>query len=188
MDTTFYDVSITHWAYDWIETFYSNGITGGCSSNRFCPNNPVTRSQMAIFLLRSKYGPSHNPPGATGNIFGDVPANAFGAAWIEQMVADGITAGCGNNNYCPNNNVTRAQMAIFLLRAKYGSSYTPPPVGGSTGFNDVPTSHSAAAWIKQLAAEEITSGCGSGNYCPNKTISRAEMAVLLVKAFNLTRP
>jgi hypothetical protein len=76
-------------------------------------------------------------------------------------------------------------MAIFLLKAKYGASYSPPAVGSSTGFGDVPTDHWAAKWIKQLAAEGITGGCGSGNYCPDTPVTRAQMAVFLVKTFNL---
>ena len=80
-------------------------------------------------------------------------------------------------------------MAIFLLRAKYGSDYVPPAVGDEgTGFNDVPSNGFAAAWIKQLAAEGITGGCGGGNYCPNNTVTRSQMAVFLQRTFNLPMP
>jgi hypothetical protein len=75
-------------------------------------------------------------------------------------------------------------MAIFLLRAKHGSTYTPPPATG-TVFGDVTTSTFAAAWIEQLSAEGITGGCGGGNYCPNTSVTRAQMAVFLVRTFNL---
>ncbi|HNC09483.1 MAG TPA: S-layer homology domain-containing protein, partial [Anaerolineales bacterium] len=63
------------------------------------------------------------------------------------------------------------------------ASYSPPPATGT--FSDVPTDYWAAAWIEQLAAEGITSGCGSGIYCPENPVTRAQMAVFLVKAFNL---
>ncbi len=55
----------------------------------------------------------------------------------------------------------------------------------STGFNDVETNDFGAAWIKQLAAAGITSGCGDGNYCPNNPVTRAEMAKFLVSTFYL---
>jgi hypothetical protein len=87
--------------------------------------------------------------------------------------------------YCPDAPVTRAQMAIFLLRSKYGAGHVPPAVGDSTGFGDVAPSDFAAAWIKQLAAEGITSGCGGGNYCPKMAVTRAQMAVFLVRTFDL---
>lgn len=125
---SFNDVPSSHWAYDWIYRLYNAGITSGCASNplRYCPDQIVNRAQMAIFLLKGRYGPNYTPPpvgSSTG--FNDVPTNHWAAAWIKQLAAEGITAGCGSGNYCPDAPVTRAQMAIFLLRAKYGSSFTP---------------------------------------------------------------
>gem|GEM_PF-6817958 len=118
-------------------------------------------------------------------IFSDVPFNGFANSFIERLFNAGVTGGCGNGNYCPDAFVTRAQMAIFLLKAKNGSSFTPPAVGVSTGFADVATNAFAAAFIKQLVADGITSGCGNGNYCPDSDVTRAQMAIFLVKAFNL---
>jgi len=112
---TFGDIT-GHWAEDWIEALKADGITGGCGNGSYCPEAPVTRAQMAIFLLRSKYGAAYNPPTATGSVFGDVPAGYWAAAWIERLATEGITAGCGSGNYCPENPVTRAQMAVFLVK------------------------------------------------------------------------
>jgi hypothetical protein len=117
-------------------------------------------------------------------MFTDVPASLSTADWIERLATEGITAGCGGGNYCPNASVTRAQMAVFLLRAEHGSAYTPPAATG-TVFTDVPASLSTADWIEQLVAEGITSGCGGGNYCPGNAVTRAQMAVFLVRTFNL---
>jgi hypothetical protein len=58
-------------------------------------------------------------------------------------------------------------------------------VGLTTGFTDVSITHWAAAWIKQLALEGITNGCGVGTYCPTSTVTRAEIAAFLVRTFNL---
>jgi hypothetical protein len=185
--TSFTDVSFNYWASSWIERLYRAGITSGCGTNplSYCPEQSVTRAQMAIFLERGIRGPAYIPTAATGTVFTDVPSSHWAAAWIEKLAADGITTGCGGGNYCPDNNVTRAQMAIFLLRSKHGAAYVPPPVGGTTGFADVPINHWAAAWIKQLAAEGITTGCVEGNYCPEDSVTRAQMAVFLVRTFNL---
>ncbi|MCL4275273.1 MAG: S-layer homology domain-containing protein [Anaerolineales bacterium] len=186
---TFVDVPMANSAWSYIESIYYAGITGGCSTNplAYCPNSSVTRAQMAIFLLRGMYGQAYTPPPATGTVFADVPLTHSAAAWIEQLAAEGITGGCGNGNYCPSSPVTRAQMAIFLLRAKYGDDYVPPAASG-TEFLDVPIGHSAAAWIEQLAAEGITGGCGGGNYCPNKSVTRAQMAIFIQRTFDLARP
>ncbi|HXF84952.1 MAG TPA: PQQ-dependent sugar dehydrogenase [Anaerolineales bacterium] len=184
--TTFSDVPASHWAWQYIERLYDSGITSGCATNplRYCPSNTVTRAQMAIFLLRGIHGASYTPPSASGTIFNDVTTSTPGADWIEQLYAEGITSGCGGGNYCPNSSVTRAQMAIFLLRARHGASYTPPPATGMV-FSDVTTSTPGAAWIEQLYAEGITSGCDAGRYCPAGLVTRAEMAVFLVRTFNL---
>jgi hypothetical protein len=184
--STFNDVPLNHSVWAYIEAIYNAGITGGCTTTplNYCPNNSVNRAQMAIFLLRGIHGSAYTPPPATGTVFNDVPSNAFAASWIEQLAAEGITGGCGGGNYCPNNTVTRSQMAIFLLRAKYGSSHTPPAATG-TVFADIPSTAFAAAWIEQLAGEGITGGCGGGNYCPNNPVTRAQMAIFLVRSFNL---
>jgi murein DD-endopeptidase MepM/ murein hydrolase activator NlpD len=185
LSSIFADVPSTYWAYSYIERLYNAGITGGCGTNPliYCPDATVTRAQMAVFLLVAKHGSAYTPPPALGTVFGDVPTSHWAAKWIEALAAEGITGGCGSGNYCPDAVVTRAQMAVFLLVAKHGSAYTPPPATGI--FGDVPTTHWAAKWIEALAAEGITGGCGSGNYCPEAVVTRAQMAVFLVTAFSL---
>ena len=116
-------------------------------------------------------------------MFNDVAAADFAAAYIEQLATDGVTGGCGGGNYCPTNAVTRSQMAVFLLRAKYGATYQPPPATGI--FTDVPLGSFGDAWIEQLTAEGITGGCGGANYCPEDPVTRAQMAVFLVRTFGL---
>jgi hypothetical protein len=184
----FTDVPLTYWANSFIERLYNAGITGGCATNplQYCPEASVTRAQMAVFLLRGIHTSSYTPPGiGPGTGFGDVPPTYWSAAWIKQLATEGITTGCGNGNYCPEHPVTRSQMAVFLLRSKHGASYTPPGVGAGTGFGDVLPDYWAAAWIKQLVTEGITSGCGNGNYCPENPVTRAQMAVFLVRTFGL---
>ncbi|MBI5964614.1 MAG: S8 family serine peptidase [Chloroflexi bacterium] len=183
---TFADVPNTHTAWQYIERLYISGITGGCGTGPliYCPGTNVTRAQMAVFILRAEHGASYVPPPATGTVFTDVPVGSFGAAFIEQLKAEGITSGCTPTTFCPNATITRGQMAVFLLRGEHGSAYIPPSATG-TVFTDVTVSTPYAAFIEQLFAEGITSGCGGGNYCPSSPVTRAEMAVLLVRTFNL---
>ena len=186
--SSFSDVPTSFWAWDWIETLYFNGVTGGCATNplSYCPFTSVSRDQMAVFLLRAEHGKGYIPPAATG-IFGDVPTTYWAADWIEQLYAEGITSGCSASPllYCPTTTVTRDQMAVFLLRAKHGNTYTPPTATGT--FADVPTNYWAAAWIEQLYAEGITGGCSVSplQYCPTSAVSRDQIAVFLVRSFNL---
>ena len=182
----FADVPLDYWAWDWIERLYKAGVTGGCSVTplNYCPDSTVTRAQMAVFLLKGMHGSSYTPPAVgAGSGFTDVATDYWAAAWIKQLAAEGITGGCGAGIYCPDATVTRAQMAIFLLKAKHGSSYSPPAATGV--FTDVPVGYWADKWIEQLASEGITGGCGTGIYCPDNSVTRAQMAVFLVKTFNL---
>ena len=160
------------------------GVTAGCGSGNFCPNDPVTRAQMAVWLLRGKFGPDYNPPHATGLIFADVSSESFGADYIEELYDMGVTAGCATSplRYCPNDAVTRAAMAVFLLLTFEGPGYTPPPATGV--FNDVPVSSPFAPWVEELAARGVTAGCGNGNYCPNTPLTRAEMATFMTLVFD----
>ncbi|MBI5965985.1 MAG: S-layer homology domain-containing protein [Chloroflexi bacterium] len=185
--TLFADAAAGYWALDSIQAIWSAGITGGCIASplTYCPGNPVTRAQMAVFLVRSMHGIAFVPPTATG-IFNDVPVGSFGADFIEQLAADGITSGCGSNNFCPNQVVTRAQMAIFLVRSMHGTAFVPPTATGI--FADVPIGSFGADFIEQLAADSITSGCGGGNFCPGTTVKRDQMAVFIQKVFASSIP
>ncbi len=185
---SFADVASNHWAWRFIEGLYRAGVTSGCNTSpmQYCPAATVTRDQMAVFLLKAKYGSAYNPPAATG-VFQDVPTNYWAARWIERLAAEGITGGCSITPklYCPTTPVTRDQMAVFLLKAKYGTGYVPPVPTGV--FQDVPTNHWAAAWIERLSAEGITGGCSAipKLYCPTTAVSRDQMAVFLDRTFSL---
>ncbi|MUV13734.1 hypothetical protein GN331_05870 [Lysobacter sp. HX-5-24] len=185
----FEDVPTNYWAYDAIRRVFAAGITSGCSAApaRYCPTAVVKRDQMAIFLLRGMHGGSFQPPGVTTSSFADIPQGFWAISWVEALVNEGITSGCGVNpaQYCPAGSVTRAQMAVFLLRAKYGAAFVPPAATGR--FADVPTNYWAAAWIEALADEGITGGCAASpaRYCPETAVTRDQMAVFLTRTFNL---
>jgi IPT/TIG domain-containing protein/S-layer family protein len=178
----FLDVPLGHQFNNFVNTLVSNAITAGIGGGLYGVDQPTLRQQMAVFLLKAKLGLCYVPPACT-NVFPDVPCTSTFARWIEDLAARGITGGCGGGNYCPGSPVRRDQMAVFLLKTKYGSSYVPPPCEGD--FNDVPCSSPFAPWIEQLAEEAITGGCGGGNYCPGSNNTRGQMAVFIVKTFNL---
>lgn len=184
----FLDVPGSHALHGRIEAVFRAGITAGCGGGNYCPGQAVSRAQMAVFLLRSVHGAGYTPPPASGTMFADVPADAFAAAWIEQLAVEGITSGCAASppRFCPADPVNRAQMAIFLLRAKHGSSYVPPAATGI--FEDVPVTSPVAPWVEQLRAEQVTAGCSAAplRYCPNDPNTRGQMAVFIDKAFDLT--
>ena len=110
-----------HWAAGFIRDFANQGITTGCAwvPGGYCPGDLVTREQMAVFLIRATHGGTYSPPAVTGPVFTDVPASHWAATYIKQFYDEGITTGCAwvPGGYCPGDNVTREQMAVFIGRA-----------------------------------------------------------------------
>ncbi len=181
----FLDVSQAHPFHAFVETILRSGVTAGCGTGIFCPEEAITRAQMAVFLLKARYGTCYAPPPATVTLFADVPQDAFAADWIEELSGLGITGGCGGGNYCPDSPVTRAQMAVFLLKTLLGASYVPPAAVGI--FGDVPVGAFAADWIEDLYARAITGGCSASPllFCPDASDTRGQMAVFLTRTFGL---
>jgi hypothetical protein len=163
-----------------------NGLTVGCGGPNYCPTASVTRQQMAVFLLKGKFGLCYTPPPCTGAVFDDVPCTGSPFdPWIEALANLQITGGCATpGDYCPTAPVNRQQMAVFLLKSLLASTYTPPACTVAS-FPDVPCSNPFAPWIYDLASRGITGGCAGGNYCPTDPVLRQQMAVFLVKTFNL---
>jgi len=113
----FPDVPCSNPFASWIEQLAADGITTGCGGGNYCPDDPVLRQQMAVFLMKARHGSAFDPPDCAG-IFEDVPCTpgtGF-SDWIEQLVAEAITGGCSVSPalYCPGSAVTRGQMAVFL--------------------------------------------------------------------------
>ena len=112
--TVFTDVPADHWAARFIEALAAEGITSGCAPGLYCPGNPITRAEMAVFLLVAEHGSGWTPPAPSGTLFADVPVTHWAAAFIEALASEGITGGCAPGLYCPASPVTRAEMAVFL--------------------------------------------------------------------------
>ena len=179
---TFADVPPTapFWAY--VEAVVREGITSGCSvtPRLYCPDSPVTRGQMAVFICRAAGIAPYDKPTPT---FGDVPRTNPQYSYIEALYQAGITGGCSTSPllYCPNAAVTRGQMAVFLCRAAGIAPYNKP----TPTFSDVPKTNPQYSYIEALYQAGITGGCSTSPrlYCPNAAVTRGQMAVFLCRAF-----
>jgi hypothetical protein len=181
----FLDVPSNQQFYTFITTLVSNAITVGVGGGVYGVDQGTKRQQMAVFLLKADHGLCYTPPPCTG-VFPDVPCSLSFAPWIEALAAEGITTGCGGGNFCPDNFVTRRQMAVFLLKTKYGSSYVPPDCTGLFGDVLCPSAP-AVNFIEELYNQQVTGGCQASPllYCPDGTSTRGQMAVFVVKTFGL---
>lgn len=122
--------------------------------------------------------PSPSPSPSPGT-FADVPVDYWAYAAIEQFARRGITTGCDVGLYCPERGVTRAEMAVFLDRTLGYANPAPP---SAQRFTDVPPAYWAYAFIDQFAQLGVTTGCGGTEFCPDRGVSRAEMAAFLIRA------
>ncbi|MCQ3808089.1 MAG: S-layer homology domain-containing protein [Acidimicrobiia bacterium] len=163
-----------------IAAILAANITTGCNQNplRYCPDQPVTRAQMASFLVRALKLPAADAAGFT-----DIDPTGTHTADINALATANITTGCNQNplRYCPNAPVTRAQMASFLVRA------LKLPAADAAGFTDIDPTGTHTADINALFAEGITTGCSQTplRYCPDQPVTRAQMASFLTRALGL---
>jgi hypothetical protein len=164
-----------------IEAIYAEGITLGCNppaNDRFCPEQAVDRGTMAAFLARA-----FSLPTADRDHFGDDDGHLFESA-INRLADAGITRGCNppaNDAFCPDSDMTRGQMAAMLARA-----FEYPP-SDTDRFDDDDGNMFEPA-IQRIAAAGVTLGCNppaNNRFCPDDTVTRAEMATFLTRALGL---
>ena len=162
-----------------IELIAAAGITAGNNppaNDEFGPDDPVTRGQMAAFLTRAL-----GLPAAATDYFTDDDASIFEDD-INSVAAAGITAGCNppaNDNYCPDDSVTRGQMATFLTRA-LNLEEAPLDLFTDDSSSVHESNINAIRWVG------ITVGCNppaADRFCVNDTITRAQMATFLARTF-----
>ena len=149
-----------------------------CGEGRFCPGDPLLRWVMAVWLVRALDGTEPDPSG--GSRYADVDSALWWAPHTNRLAVLEVTKGCRDDppRYCPDRAVTRGQMASFLARA-----FELP--GGTPGrFSDTAGSPHAGN-IDKLAGAGITAGCGQGRYCPNRPVTREQMATFLARALKL---
>jgi hypothetical protein len=166
----------------YIEAIAAEGITRGCNppdNDRYCPADPVSRGEMAAFLTRA-LGLS----GSAADEFVDDDDSVFEND-INALAAAGITRGCNppdNDRFCPDGNVTRGQMAAFLVRAM---GYTDP------GEGDLFTDDDDSVFendIDRLGTAGVTRGCNppdNDRFCPDDLVLRDQMASFLGRALGL---
>lgn len=178
---TFKDLSPEMLGYAEADILFRAGVTNGCQSapeRMFCPRCDTTRRTFIVMLVRAA---GIETPAVSSSSFTDVADDDWALPYIEAAASAGIIAGCGDGLFCPGDPVTRGQAAAFITRAA-GWGGTPP---ATPTFDDVPTDHLFFRAIEQLSTQCVTNGCGDGNYCPARAMTRAEVAIFLARAFNL---
>jgi hypothetical protein len=175
--------------YSFVNTIFATGISSGCGATTFCPDLPVTREAMALFLLKAKEGPNYvpTPCGRRPQIFDDVALDSPFCPWIQELYLRGIVSGCGPKLYCPSDPVTRDQVSVFLLRT-LDPALSPPSCVFPGIFSDVPSANGFCRWVEELVRRNIATGCQgppTPMYCPAAFVTRGQMATFLVVTFGI---
>ena len=175
------DIDLDGERYEAVRDLTGDGILAGteCAPGLFCPGDPILRWMMAVWLVRVVDGEDPEPVGASR--FVDVDAGQWWAGHVERLADLGITVGCASApaQYCPDDPVTRAQMATFLKRAFMLDPAVP------AGFTDTDGSVHEAA-IDSLFRAGVTKGCSTEplSFCPARATTRGQMALFLERARN----
>jgi hypothetical protein len=179
MATVFSDVTPPDSYFDYAGLLYQGKITAGCSTSplKYCPNSLATRGEMALILVTAVTGGKSFAYNSTP-YFTDVPPSHPFFKFIQKLRDLGITSGCSATQFCPDDSVTRGQMAVFIIRARYET--TPYTYPATPYFTDVPASYPFFPFIQKMAQTGITAGCAPNLYCPDATLTRGQMAVFIV--------
>lgn len=180
---SFDDVPRTSAFYTFVETVLHHGVSVGCTVGSYCPRQATSRAEMAALVLLAAEGGSYTPPACTTAVFADVAPGSPFCAWIAESARRGVVTGCGGGNYCPGASVTRAEMAVFVLRTLEPT--LEPPACTTPVFSDVAPSSVFCRWIAELARRGVAAGCGAGKYCPAEPLTREQMAVFISAGFGL---
>ena len=189
--TTFADVPRSHPFYASIEALYQHGLTAGCRAQPllFCPDQPMTRAQSAVFLERGHHTADYLPADPSAPHFSDTPLPAWFTNWVEGLWLDGYTSGCGLNppRYCPDGVHNRVEGAVFAMRMKGGPSYQPTPAQGL--FADLPGTEWGAKWAEAAYNAGLIEPCGEAplRFCPDDPVTRGLAASIIVRAKGLGR-
>ncbi len=158
-----------------VELLAADGVFEGteCGEGLFCPFELLLRRDMAVWMVRVL----GEEASRVSSRFGDVDAGAWRAGYVERLAELGVTKGCRSDplEFCPDDVVSRAQMASFLVRA-----FELAPASDPHGFSDVAGGVHEGN-IAALAAAGVTRGCRSEplEFCPGDSVSRAQMASFL---------
>ncbi|MEO8126816.1 MAG: S-layer homology domain-containing protein [Bryobacteraceae bacterium] len=184
----FIDVPTDSPVVDYVNQIRIAGLTNGCSlfPPQYCPDQNVSRGQMAAFIIRAVMG-SDNFVYPNLPYFDDVQQNHPYFKYIQKLRELAITSGCSAVPalYCPDTELSRLQMAIFLMRGKFGSVAANAGLGNSANpyFTDVGAGSAEFPFIQKMKDFGITSGCTATQYCPASAVTRAQTAVFLARLF-----
>lgn len=179
--TDFYDTVSVPWAEESIKLLSMRGVLNGYPDGTFKPNNAVTRAEFAKIVITGMGVPA----GGTECKFKDVPNGYWGASYIAAANEIGIIMGVDEDNFLPDEMITRQDMAVILARALEYKNCSIES-GSGVNFSDAEEiSDYAKINVMNLAAAGLLTGDENANFNPHDNLTRAEAAVACGRIFKV---
>jgi hypothetical protein len=172
---SFSDVSQDYWAYRYIANLACIHVISGYWDGTFRPQNSTTRAQLAKMLVLSEGWTLANPARPT---FRDVDGSHLFYRYIETAYAHGVVSGFDDDLFKPDSNVTRAQVAKMLVRARGWVLAAQT----SVTLCDVPASHWAWTYIQIAIQHNAFAGYANGCFYPDAYATRAQLAKVIAQS------
>lgn len=171
--TAFIDTGSVSWAQESIAYLAQRNIINGIGNNKFAPNDAVTREQIVkIMVLAGEIDVT-----AGGEAFSDVDTDAWYAPYVSAGVRSGIVTGYGDGSFGSGRNVTRQDLAVFLMRlAKVMGKELPVENQNEVYIDDSSISDYARSAVYILKNAGIMNGMGNGSFVPGESVTRAMAA------------
>jgi hypothetical protein len=170
----FKDMPSSDWKRATVARAWRRELLHGCGNDRVCADDRLSRAQMATMVTRAA---GYDERSGLTIRFVDVQSSDVHAGGIGALVERGVTYGCRADRFCPTSDVTRAETASLIVRARRWLH------DDTQRFADVVSGHTHYGTVNRLSERGVTDGCTSDRYCPGRPISRVEAARLLDRSF-----
>jgi len=187
----FNDVPSTDPYFDYVSLMSSYGITVGCQTSPplYCPAEPVTRAEMAVFIVRGvNLATNTSLTYPTTAYFQDVPPSGITDSeyfpYVQSLAQLGITVGCQTSPalFCPDESIPQGEMAVFVIRAwMLANNLTTFTYPATPYFTDVAATDEYFAYIQKMAQMGFWTGCTATTYCENDAVTRDQMAPMILR-------
>jgi S-layer homology domain len=171
-----------HWAEKFVNDMISDRIMSGYIDGTFRPGNCMTRQEVAVVLAKMlklnvvqdkelSFADAHKIPD-------------WSRGYIKAVVDKGIIAGYKDNTFKPENQVTRAEMAVMIIKALNQDK-------GDEGLINFTDSYKVKDWAKGYIAKalelKLINGYDDNTFSPSESITRAEVSVIISKALYMIK-
>ena len=170
------DMSLSPWAADAIVYLADKKIVNGYIDGTFKPTAPITRAEFTKIVVEAFYGISAYE---FENQFTDVPDNAWYAPYVNKAYEEGIISGTGNGEFCPNDTITRQDMAVIIYNASVKHNLITKVEGYTVFGDDAAISDYAKDAVYTLKDNNIINGVGDSTFSPLTNADRASACQIL---------